>query len=291
MKSSIDINEYHLHQKAPSRRQFELFNLNEYLLLNKEHSSKPHSHSFYQIVWFHSNNGKHHVDFKSYDIKKDRIFFIAKNQIHYFEKRNDYQGVLLHFNESFILQNEKDIEIFINYDLFNNPEAPFFDVFPKQTSELEIYYDQIKNELKNVHTFGHQSILTNILKSFLITIEREKRKHQKTDSSPEISFSMLNFRKLLEKNYRNNYSVSDYAKELSISTKTLNNIIKSATGKTVSKIINERIILEAKRQLFHTCSFVNEIGYDLGFQDHSYFVKFFKKQVNITPSEFRKSIS
>lgn len=291
MKSSIDINEYHLHQKAPTKRQFELFDLEEYLNTNKEHSSKSHSHSFYQLIWFHSNKGKHFVDFKSYSIKKDRLFFIAKNQIHYFEKRKDYDGILLHFNESFILQNERDIEFFISYNLFNNLEAPYFQIPLGLIPELNVYLNQIKHEINNIHSFGHQPILTNILKSFLITIEREKRKELQEDSSVESSLSFLKFRKLLELSYRKNWPVSKYAQELNVSSKTLNNIIKSKTGKTTSNIINNRIILEAKRQLFHSNSFVNEIGYDLGFQDPSYFVKFFKKHINLTPSDFRKSIS
>ncbi len=102
---------------------------------------------------------------------------------------------------------------------------------------------------------------------------------------------LLEFRKLLEKNYHKNWSVSKYALELNISTKTLNNIIKTKSGKTTSSLINDRIILEAKRKLSHSDAFVNQIGYDLGFQDPSYFVKFFKKHVNLTPSEFRNSIA
>ncbi len=291
MKSPIDINEYHLHQKAPTKRQFEIFDLKEYLKTNSEHSSKPHSHSYYQLIWFQSNQGNHFVDFNSYSIQKDRLFFIAKSQIHYFEKRKDYQGVLLHFNESFLLQNEKDIEFFINYNLFNNLETPYFEIPPALIPELNTYVNQIKNEIHNVQSFGHQAILTNILKSFLITIEREKRKNSPASISSETSFSLSKFRKLLEINYRNNWSVTKYATELNVSVKTLNNLIKSKTGKTTSTMINDRIILEAKRKLFHSNSFVNEIGYDLGFQDPSYFVKFFKKQVKLTPSEFRKSIS
>jgi AraC family transcriptional activator of pobA len=291
MKSTSDINEYHLHHKAPTKRQFELFSLADYLKTNKEHSSSAHSHSFYQLIWFHSNEGKHFVDFESYDIQNNRLFFIAKNQIHYFENRSDYQGILLHFNESFLLQNERDIDFFINYNLFNNPETPYFQIPTALIPELNIYVNQIKDEIQNIHSFGHQSILTNLLKSFLIKIEREKRKELQGSTSFETALPLLKFRKLLETGYRKNWTVSKYAKELNMSTKTLNNLIKSKTGITTSKMITNRIILEAKRQLFHSNSFVNEIGYDLGFQDPSYFVKFFKKHVNLTPSEFRKSVA
>ncbi|MFK7810309.1 MAG: helix-turn-helix domain-containing protein [Saprospiraceae bacterium] len=291
MKESSNISEYHLHKEEPAKRQFDYFDLGEYLQRNLEHSSKPHSHSFYQLIWFHSNEGAHFIDFKSVEIKKNRLFFIAKNQVHYFEKRKDYQGILLHFNESFLLQNEKDIDFYINYNLFNNLKTSYFQIPTDLIECLTNYIIQIKNELNNVHSFGHDSILTNVLKSFLITIEREKRKEPQEGILPAHSLSFLKFRNLLEVGYYKNWTVSKYAEELNITTKTLNNIIKSKTGKTASALINERIILEAKRRLCHTDSFVNEIGFHLGFQDPSYFVKFFKKHVNLTPSEFRKSIS
>ena len=89
MKSSSNINEYHLHREAPTKRQFEIFDLSEYLNANLKHSSIPHSHSFYQLIWFQNDKGKHFVDFKSFEIRKDRLFFIAKNQIHFFEKTKD----------------------------------------------------------------------------------------------------------------------------------------------------------------------------------------------------------
>jgi len=143
MKKSNDINEYHLHRKEPTKRQFDIFDLGEYLKENIEHSSKPHSHSYYQLIWFHCNEGNHFVDFKSFQIKKNRLFFIAKNQVHYFEKGIDYKGILLHFNESFLIQNERDIDFFINYNLFNNLETPYFQIPSALISTLDIYLNLI----------------------------------------------------------------------------------------------------------------------------------------------------
>ncbi len=292
MSLSNKINEYHLHKEIPSKRQFEMFDLREYMIKNISKSSRPHSHSFYQIIWFYNDQGKHFIDFKAYPIASDKLFFIAKNQVHYFEHREDYNGIVLHFNESFLIQKEKDIEVFINYNLFNNEDSPFFQISRSIKLEFVRYMDQLKSEINNVSDFGHQAILSNTLKSFLIRIEREKRKISGSGiMSNEDSMLFLQFRKLVEAKYKENISISAYAKELNLSTKTLNSLVKSKTGKTTSQVLKQRVILEAKRQLCHSKSLVNEIGYDLGFQDPSYFVKFFKKHVKSTPSEFRNSIA
>jgi len=140
--------------------------------------------------------------------------------------------------------------------------------------------------------FGNEKILSNLLKSMLLVIERDKRKNIKSsDSISNQKTTYLIFRNLLENNFYKNWSVSNYADELAVSTKTLNTIIKKQNGKTVSQTIADRIILEAKRRLTHTNAYINEIAIDLGFQDPYYFIKYFKKQVNCSPTEFRKSIS
>ncbi len=285
-----NIETYHFLKNEPKKRQFDIFDLAEYQNLNAEHSVKPHSHSFYQIIWFKNNEGTHSIDFESYDIKKNRIFFVAKNQVHFFEKRSDYRGYLIHFNESFLLHNDTDINFFLTYSIFNNKQEPYFQITETLEHKLKSYLSQIKDEVSFTNQFGNSSILSNLLKSMLLVIEREMRKNFSFNKKPDNN-TYLKFRDLLESNFYKNWSVSDYASELSISTKTLNAIVKSETLETVGQAISDRIILEAKRKLMHSNLFINEIAFDLGFNDPYYFTKFFKKHVNFSPAEFRKSIS
>lgn len=286
------IEKYHYLKDKPKERQFDIYDLSEYYQKNSEHSSRPHTHSFYQMIWFKSKKGKHFIDFKDYSIKENRLFFIAKNQVHYFENRSDYKGYLLHFNESFILSNETDFNFFLTYRIFNNSEEPFFQIPKELENQIISYFTQINIESDNKTEFGNKSILSYLLKSMLLMIEREKRKSIKTDNSKTNQKSaFLKFRNLLENNFHKNWSVTDFANELSISSKTLNSITKSEMDKTVSQVIIDRIILESKRRLTHSNAYVNQIAYDLGFKDPYYFVKYFKKHVKCSPSEFRKTIS
>jgi len=287
-----EIKKYHYLKDKPNKRQFDIYNLAEYLKKNSENSTHSHTHSFYQIIWFKSKKGKHFIDFKSYDIKENRLFFIAKNQVHFFEKRSDYNGYLLHFNESFILSNETDINFFLTYNIFNNSEDPFFQIPPELENQIISYFTQIELESNNSTEFGNKSILSYLLKSMLLMIEREKRKNIKQNNSGKHKDdTFLKFRNLLENNFHKNWSVTNYANKLSISSKTLNSLTKSELGKTVSQVIIDRIILESKRKLTHSNAFINQIAYDLGFKDPYYFLKYFKKHVKCSPKEFRKSIS
>jgi AraC family transcriptional regulator, transcriptional activator of pobA len=60
-------------------------------------------------------------------------------------------------------------------------------------------------------------------------------------------------------------------------------------GKTVAQLIDEQIILEAKRYLLATPNQVKDIAWDLGYEDVSYFIRFFKKHTGLTPDAFRKN--
>lgn len=290
--SEKQIEKYHFLKNEPTRRQFDVFDLEAYQSKNAHQVSVPHTHSFYQIIWFKNGEGRHFIDFESHEIKKDRLFFIAKNQVHYFEERSDYKGFLIHFNESFILNNETDINFFMTYTIFNNKSLPYFQIPKGLENQIGSYFNQIKDEVVHLDEFGNSLILSGLLKALLLVVEREKRKVMDGDQDDlNRNDTYLKFRDLLEHKFYQNWPVLSFAEELGISPKSLNAIVKSETDKTTSQVVSERIILEAKRKLVHTNSHVNEIAYQLGFQDPYYFMKYFKKHVSCSPSEFRKQIS
>ncbi len=290
MKSKRDqLEEFHLHKGQVDARQFDVFDLGGYLRANAAHACTPHSHSYYQLIWFKSGGGTHYIDTGSFAIKPDMLFMVAKGQVHWFEPGLEHAGVLVHFNGSFILHNERDIELLLKYDLFNNADEPFLEVPATLRPLLQAYMDQIAEEVGNHGRFGNEAILSHVLCAMLVRIEREKRSSRSKAGDPETgSSTFTRFRALLEERFRSERGVAHYADELCLSRKTLNNIVKQETGRTVSHTIDDRVLLEAQRQLMHTGANVNEIGYDLGFEDPSYFVKFFKKLAGRTPSEFRR---
>ena len=76
---------------------------------------------------------------------------------------------------------------------------------------------------------------------------------------------------------------------LRLSSYQLNAITKASVGKTVSDLINEQIILEAKRYLLATPYQIKDVADHLGYEDVSYFIRFFKKHTGNSPEAFRKN--
>ncbi len=282
------ISQYHLHKMHPEKLQFEVYDLNTYRNKSGSKAAIPHSHSYYQIIWFSCNCGTHTVDFKSYDIKENTILFIAKDQVHSFDDNLEVEGWLIHFNESFFMHS--DIDIFLKYNLFKTQSNPCYGIPPKLISTLSNYLDLIKKELENRPQFGYGDIIRFLLKSFLITLERMHRTNadERLELNSRYELEFFKFKELLELHYTEALSVKDYADLLNISSKTLTTITKTIIQKSPSVIISERVTLEAKRLLKFTPLQIGEIAFKLGFNDVSYFLKHFKRNVGLSPSGYRK---
>ncbi|GAA4915216.1 AraC family transcriptional regulator [Mucilaginibacter defluvii] len=296
-KNNLTLTEFHLHKNQPDKSQFAIFELGDYLEKHGANASKAHIHSFYQIIWFKTGSGKHFVDFKEYEVVDNSVFFIAKNQVHYFDTGSNYTGILIHFNEPFLMGNDGDVAFMVKQNLFNNPyQLPSCCVASQINVLLDDYIRLMKLELSGEPGFGQDELLRSYLKAFLIQVQRRKSTFEKTvDLSvlkvDDKKIQLLRFTDMVEQHYKDGLTVAAYAELMLVSARTLADLTNQFLGKSPSQIIQERIILEAQRMLVHLPLNVNQIGYDLGFEDPSYFVKFFKKHSGMSPLEFRRSIA
>jgi AraC-like DNA-binding protein len=106
----------------------------------------------------------------------------------------------------------------------------------------------------------------------------------------EEPFILQKLKDAIEENFKTKHTASDYAELLYISPKALAKITKTHFNKTLSGLINERIIIEAKRELYLTDKTVKEIAYELGYEDEFYFSRFFKVNAEVSPQLYRDTV-
>lgn len=289
------ISEYHLDSDTPSKLQFEIQTLRQLSNDRKQDMVSPHIHSFYQIIWFKSGIGKHFVDFNEYEVSENTIFFIAKNQVHAFDDV-DYEGYVIHFSEDFLVQKDNDVDFFLKCSIFNNPyQLPSVCAGSGNEYKLDEYIRQMQVELIEHKKYGQQDLLRLYLKAFLIQVQRRKYELEELNRGiapfivDEKRAQLIRFVNLIEENYTKGLQASSYAEMLFVSLRTLSNLTLQLINKKPSEMIHERIILEAKRLLLHSELNVNQIANKIGFEDPSYFVKYFKKYTGQSPTFFRKS--
>ncbi len=287
-KTESNIAQYHLHKAHPEKLQFQIHDLKSYRIKSGEKAAIAHSHSYYQIIWFFNEGGTHTVDFNTYAIKKNSLFFVSKDRIHAFDDNLECEGWLIHFNESFFIHN--DVDAFLKYTIFDFQNDPCFSIDDDTIHTATSYIDLMRNELNRKEQFGYEDLIRFSLKSFLIILERMRqgaKKHISFNSHHELLFAK--YKELVEENYAKGLSIVDYARMLNISSKTLTNITKGIVDKPASQIISERIILEAKRLLRFTSLQIKEVAFKVGFEDPSYFIKYFKRHLGISPKFYRSN--
>lgn len=197
----------------------------------------------------------------------------------------------------FLVKNENEMEFFPKCNLFNNPyQQPSCCIGTGIDGILNEYISRIKREFEDQEAFGKEPLLRNYLKSFLIQVPRRKNGLEISSGQPQESqglkkLQLLRFVNLVGENYKKGFTIPEYARLLHMSSRGLSELTHQLLNKTPSRMIQERIVLEAQRMLLYSALNVNQVGYRLGFDDASYFVKYFKKHTGISPSEFRKSFS
>ena len=261
----------------PSGAGMELYRMPEFFeKLKGMETDRMHLHGFYEIIWFQKGSGTHYVDFNQYPIAPGSIFFISPGQIHSFDRRHDQEGYVLKICAEL-------------FDDFVN--MPCVTVQENDSAALEMLVGAMEEELRKEDCLGHKEALHSLVRLFIIMVRRSHAGLVPTAlNQHKASYkAFLTFRRLIEENYCSLHTVKDYAALLNVSTKTLTLYVNECSNNSPLELINNRIVLEAKRLLRYSILSVKEIAFRLGFEDPSYFGKFFKRLVRQSPADYRES--
>ncbi len=288
MKS--DIKKYTFKQGLP--QEFELASIGQLFYEHSEKLTTSHRTGFYHILWFQKGSPIHLVDFNPVKVKPNTILFLNKDTVQRFDKKGGFDGKAILFTDNFFCKTENDIKFLRSSILFNDLISVSQIQLSKKASLFVDLFHLMETELENEKDASQSDILKNLLHNFLLLSERERRKQGFTEikKGADLDYVML-FKDLLETNYRKLKRVSNYAKKISVTGKRLNQATSKILDKSPKQMIDERVMLEAKRLLAHTNESVKEIGFDLGFDEPTNFIKYFRKHSNSTPVEFREQFT
>ncbi len=248
----------------------------------------------YSVIWLYNGDGQLKSEIQEYAIRGNQMFFFTPYQPFCFTHSGAVSGIALHFHPDFFCIEKHKSEVSCNGVLFNNIyEPPFIDISEKDAAVFRDLLSKFSQEMNN-DEIAQYDVLVSYLKIFLIHASRIK-----IDQTPQAAgdntakdepFVLQKLKELIEKNYRVKHAPSDFAALLYITPKALGKLTKTHFNKTPSELIHERIIVEAKRELYLTNKTIKEIAAALGFDDEFYFSRFFKKSTAISPQVYRKKV-
>lgn len=229
------------------------------------------------------------LDLEEYEIKSDQICFINPGSYVEIVSSSDEAHYFISFNQAFYCLELHDKELSCNGLLFGAMSAP--PILSAKQTEAKENQDLINMLLKEfAQSDSNQGdMLRLLLKRLIIICVRMAREQLFLSSTPAIEETDLvrKFQALVEKYFNEKHKVSDYAEMMFKSPKTLSNIFKKLNGASPLRIIQERIILEAKRQMYYTDKTIKEITFELGFDEPAHFSRLFKKITGKSPSQFQ----
>ncbi|WPR70322.1 helix-turn-helix transcriptional regulator [Flavobacterium sp. NG2] len=256
------------------------------LLTDKDMEQQLHRHDFFYILIIKKGAGNHEIDFTNYEITDHTVFMMRPGQVHQLLLKANSTGYLIQFNLDFLYSHnnasQNHLTKLIQYNNYNLDLDGFNKIESILKESLKEYTEKIK---------GYQEVLKANLSIFLIELLRQRQNKimPSVSTNSYVQEKLEHFLELVETNSTTYKQVSQYTNLLNLSSYQLSAITKSLLNKTPSEIINDYIILEAKRQLLATSNQVSQIAYHLGYEDASYFTRFFKKHTNLSPESFRQN--
>jgi len=250
-----------------------------------DHSVLQHAYSIY---WIQEGKGTYTIDFQQYTFEDNVLFFLSPGQVFTVDSEEIKIAYKFTFVTDFYCIQTHDKEVACNGVLFNNVyETPFVKPCEKDIKKLQFILESLIDEFKQSE-IAQYDMLQSYLKQFMISAVRVKKENNTIKEGIETRL-FKDFSMLVEQNFRNLHSVTDYANRLGVSPKSISKHFQKIGSKTPLDFIKIRITLEAKRLLIYTDKTVKEIAFELGFNDPAYFTRFFTKATKQSPLQFKKT--
>lgn len=248
----------------------------------------PHRKNHYLIVLMRKGGSRQWIDLEAVTLKSNTVYFYVPGRVLVKEGIEELWATGIAFTKEFLSLQEN--ALIAKLPIIESPQGGHELLLCDEDVEfVEDLLVNINAEYQRPNGFQQRMLAAylNLLLTYLSRIYLEQ--YKPGQSSPEKNL-LKSFQAKINDSFRDLKEVGEYASELNISAGHLSEVVKFQSGKPAIKHIHERLILEAKRLLFHTNNSLKEIAYELGFSDASYFNRFFKRETELTPAAYRTKI-
>lgn len=264
--------------------------LKTHLEQNKKVVYVAHKHDFYLCVLFLQGSGIHEIDFVHYEIHPGVVFFLRPGQTHLWKFESEVEGYIFFHTRDFFEVQIPNIKLSQFPFYFSSSNPPLVELPSNETQKLSGLFQAAFKEFQNDLLFKKEMI-TQLFHIIYMELTRHYANFKQLQNiqSPTYLLTFQKFEGYLEEHFKREKFIRFYAEKLHITTKHLNRICQATVSKSASEIVNERVLLEAKRLLVHTQEPITQIAFTLGYEDNAYFSKFFKLKTGVSPSKFRRA--
>lgn len=269
---------------------FEIYSIEWIKQNRKEKFFEPHRNNHYVVLLVTAGSGMQSIDADTCEIEAGNTYFIMPGQVHIVTETEELKGTAIFFTKDFLSPGDIASYPVFQYRWINASGTPsVIKLLADSYQEIVDIAEKLQKEYDNFFLLRVE-ILKGYLRIFLIYLARSFENLSSPATSQNRSQEITEqFFELLENSYKTMKKVGEYASKLALTGNYLNELIKEATGFPASYHIQERVMLEAKRQALYTNHSMKEVAYSLGFDDSAHFSKYFKNNAGMNFSDFRKT--
>jgi AraC family transcriptional regulator, transcriptional activator of pobA len=252
---------------------------------------KEHANDFYSVILFTGGSGSIAVNNQSYPVRPQTICIVPPSQMHSFEGLENVEGIIFFFCQDFYVEEFSFIRLLnvFSYTLLtaNNVCNPCIVLSDTEFNPILTILHSIQSEYDSyTHSNSSAIIIRSHLNIMLLKLtELYEAKSGKSNSNDSILIHSLSH--LVESYFIQEQQLKFYTSAFNISESQLNEICNKHFNCGLKKILQTRLMQEARKMLLSSELSVSEIAYKLNFEDNSYFNKVFKNKTGLTPKRFR----
>lgn len=250
----------------------------------------PHRHVFYELCHVVEGVGTHIIDFQAYPLRPNTLYFISPGQVHFWETEAPVRGRLLLFDEEFLLARSNQTSILRELSFFQRlSDRPELRLPADAVDPVNELFDALDREYHS-REYGYGSVLAAYLHVLLVRCQRLRGRPEDNEVTDRAHTLVRDFNRLIAQHATTEQSIRAYSDRLGVSAGHLADTVKQVTGVTPGELLRGALLLEAKRLLAQTELTVAQVAHEVGFDDPSYFGRFFRRRARISPGEFRRRV-
>ena len=247
---------------------------------------------FYKTALMRGRHLYHYGD-KTLEVNGSTLLFFNPQIPYTFEQlSDDATGYFCIFKDAFFTEHIRGT--LKDLPMYSTTGKPAYMLSDKQDEQVAAIFEKMLEEMNSSYAFKFDLIRNYIMEIIhgALKLEPSEKLYQHTDANARIAAV---FAELLERQFPiespsqkfSMRSAKDFAEKLNVHTNHLNRAVKTATGKTTTAHIAERLLVESIALLKHTSWNVAEISYCLGFEEPAHFSNFFRKHTQVSPKAYR----
>lgn len=240
-------------------------------------------HGLFQLLYLKGGTARVVLDETEHSMSPGQIVLVPQMCVHGFRFDPDAQGHVVTLAQPLVDMLVSDLGAIDSRLL-----APCMFTLEPADTPVAAAFGQLDHEYRG-NALHRDKLMSTLLQCIFIWISRQMARRQtallRQEDRGHNYFGQ--FAQLIEAHYTQGWSIEKYARQLAISPTYLNVLCREATGQSALALVNQRLILAAKRELVFTTMTISVVAESLGFNDPAYFTRFFKRHVGVSPKEFR----